>query len=279
MKRAIINKILPYSVVDGPGNRAVIFFQQCNLQCVYCHNPETQRLCMNCGECITVCPENALRSVNGKVVWDQEKCRNCDACIQHCQNFSSPKVMVLTPEQVISRVKQSKPFIRGLTTSGGECSLYAEFLQELFILAKAEGLSCLMDCNGMVRLSDFPFLMEVCDGVMLDVKAWDPIVHKKLTGKENKNVKETLLYLAEIKKLTEVRVVILPGIVDAFAVINGIVEMLGKNQIKDLNLKLIRFRSFGVRGRFVDFPAPSIEVMRRLEQHAREKGFEQVTIV
>lgn len=36
-----IRKILPFSAVDGEGNRTVIFFQECNFNCIYCHNPET----------------------------------------------------------------------------------------------------------------------------------------------------------------------------------------------------------------------------------------------
>ncbi len=41
MQKAPIVKIIDMSVVDGPGNRAAVFFQGCNLNCMYCHNPET----------------------------------------------------------------------------------------------------------------------------------------------------------------------------------------------------------------------------------------------
>ena len=36
-----VRQIIPFSAVDGPGNRTVIFFQGCNMKCVTCHNPET----------------------------------------------------------------------------------------------------------------------------------------------------------------------------------------------------------------------------------------------
>jgi len=39
--KGIVNKILPFSSVDGPGNRTGIFMQGCNFNCAYCHNPET----------------------------------------------------------------------------------------------------------------------------------------------------------------------------------------------------------------------------------------------
>ena len=41
MIKGVINKILPFSSVDGPGNRTGIFMQGCNFNCAYCHNPET----------------------------------------------------------------------------------------------------------------------------------------------------------------------------------------------------------------------------------------------
>ncbi len=41
MITATINKIETMGLVDGPGIRTVIFFQECNLRCKFCHNPET----------------------------------------------------------------------------------------------------------------------------------------------------------------------------------------------------------------------------------------------
>lgn len=32
---------IPFSVVDGPGNRYSVFLQGCNFDCVACHNPQT----------------------------------------------------------------------------------------------------------------------------------------------------------------------------------------------------------------------------------------------
>ncbi|MCH3959470.1 MAG: 4Fe-4S cluster-binding domain-containing protein [Selenomonas sp.] len=51
-----INRIIPFSCVDGPGNRMVIFLQGCNFHCGYCHNPETIHECISCGTCLAACP-------------------------------------------------------------------------------------------------------------------------------------------------------------------------------------------------------------------------------
>ena len=58
--KALVNRIIHTSVVDGPGNRAAIFLQGCNYTCSYCHNPETIHRCVHCGVCVPVCPTGAL---------------------------------------------------------------------------------------------------------------------------------------------------------------------------------------------------------------------------
>jgi len=38
--KSSIASIETFSTVDGPGIRTVIFFNECKLRCIYCHNPE-----------------------------------------------------------------------------------------------------------------------------------------------------------------------------------------------------------------------------------------------
>lgn len=65
--RVPVNKIIPFSSVDGPGNRTAVFVQGCNFNCHYCHNPETRAVCISCGDCVATCPAGALTlSVEGQ---------------------------------------------------------------------------------------------------------------------------------------------------------------------------------------------------------------------
>lgn len=277
--KAPVARILPLSTVDGPGARSVIFLQGCNIACVYCHNPETQRLCNHCGACVPGCPTGALRMQGGQVVWDEAACVGCDACIKGCPNYASPRVRVMAPAQVMAAVEKNIPFIRGITVSGGECTLYPAFLTALFSLAKAKNLSCLIDTNGMVPLAPLCDLMALCDGVMLDVKAWDPAVYKALTGAgSNAAVKENLAFLARQNKLEELRLVFLPGMVDAEAVLKGVAAAIGA-AAKTVRLKLIAFRPFGVRGAYEAAQSPNPQQMQALQQQARQLGFGNILVV
>ena len=67
---APVNKIIPFSLVDGPGSRCSVFLQGCNIACAYCHNPETQNLCRDCGVCVEQCPAGALYREGKHVRWN-----------------------------------------------------------------------------------------------------------------------------------------------------------------------------------------------------------------
>lgn len=277
MRKAPVNKIIPFSVVDGIGNRTSIFLQGCNIHCGYCHNPETQRMCTHCGKCVEDCPVQALYIEEGKVCWDAIKCVQCDHCIAVCPYFASPKIRFMDAAEVFEEVEKGIPFIRGITVSGGECMLYPEFLTELFKMAKEHGLTCFADSNGTVDFSEYPGLLECCDGVMLDVKSWQEDVYQALTGGLNQTVKKNLRLLAELGKLEELRIVCLPGQVDAKEAIEGIRETI-PDQVGAVKLKLIMFRNFGVKGRFAQLESPSREYMEGLKKSALAAGFQKIII-
>lgn len=270
-----INNIIPFSLVDGPGSRTSIFLQGCNLRCHYCHNPETQALCNACGLCVQHCPSQALSLVCGAVEWNAKACIECDACIKVCHHLSSPRITYLTAAQVFDRIKAYAPFIRGITTSGGECMLYPEFLFELFSLAKGIGLGSLIDTNGTIDFSRHEKLLEVADGVMLDVKAWDDTYFVKLTGQNGVIVRKNLAYLARKNKLEEVRVIVTEGWNDPEETVLGIAHTLGTS-LSNTRIRLMKFRTYGVVGVMQHAQSPSDARMDALSKRCQALGFGNV---
>ncbi|MDK2808218.1 MAG: pyruvate formate lyase activating enzyme [Clostridiales bacterium] len=266
-----INKIIPFSCIDGPGNRMVIFFQGCNFRCGYCHNPETIHSCIHCGDCVSVCPAQALSLKEGKVVWNRQACIGCDACIHNCTHLSSPKTTDDSPRELADYIIRSEAFLDGITVSGGECTLQIPYLFELFSILKAETkLTCFVDTNGGIDLSKHEAFVELADAFMLDIKAADEAEHKWLTGSSNEMVWKNLHFLMEKGKLYEVRTVLAPGL-SAKETIIRVSEAISNRCI----YKLLRYRPFGVRQEGTEVfgtQVTKIEDMEPLVLLAKEHG-------
>jgi len=243
-KVATINRIIPFSNVDGYGNRMAVFFQGCPLSCKFCHNPETINHCVHCGKCVSSCPVGALSVVDGKVVWNKALCVKCDTCLKVCPNLSTPKTMKYTLDELWEEVMEYRPFIRGITTSGGECMKHADFIESLFERAVADGLSCLIDSNGYYDFRNYPRLLELSEGVMLDIKMWNNELHKEIMGSSNEVILSNLSFLSSIGKLNEVRMLMYPGFKEFNKeTIENVLKVVEPTQ----QIKLIRYRPYGVR--------------------------------
>ncbi len=245
MRKAPVNRIIPFSNVDGPGNRTSIFFQGCPFNCLFCHNPETIHLCRSCGLCVEKCPAGALSFDEGRqVVWNGAKCVQCDSCIKICPHDASPRIRWTTVEDLLREVRRAAPYIEGITTSGGECTLQNEFLIELFTEVRRLGKTCLIDSNGSFDFERDPRVLSVSEGVMLDVKAVEPEWSGTLISYPHDTVLKNLDYLLRAGKLYEVRTVIFPGRDrENEETVRYVAEHIRDNCF----YKIIRYRPYGVR--------------------------------
>lgn len=291
MKYVKVNKIIKFSNVDGPGNRMSIFFQGCNYNCLYCHNPETISKCNSCGICVEICPVKALSIVKSKIVWNKKKCINCDRCIGICKNNSSPKTLDYSVEELLKEVKKVSGFIRGITVSGGEATLNYEFITQLFKEVKKLGLTTFVDTNGSLDLSDdiYNEFIHATDKFMVDMKVWDEKAHNNLTGYGNVEVIKNIEFLGNLGKLYEVRTVVVPNLLDNVETVTKISEIVGKINLKnqlneDIIYKLIKYREMGVRKEILEMElsnsiSPGENIMKELSKVVRDNKVEKVIII
>ena len=280
MYSADINKIIPFSSVDGPGNRTAIFLQGCNFNCKYCHNPETRNLCINCMDCVPVCPADALSDKDGKVIFAAEKCIACDNCIKVCKHGATPRIVRMTSKETFEKICENVPFIRGVTFSGGECTLYPDFIREVFVLCKQIGLGTMIDSNGSIDFKNFSDLLEVCDGVMLDIKAYDYNEHIKVTDVGNDIVLKNAKYLAGMGKLFEVRTVVVPELFDFRKTVDNVSKELAPFlKISNIRYKIISYRKNGVRKEYRDYKSPTNEEMNEAGEIAIKNGFSDIVLI
>ena len=277
--RAPVNRIVPFSSVDGPGNRTAVFLQGCNFNCRYCHNPETIRVCTHCGACVSVCPVGALRIEDGEVRYDWAKCKMCDACIHVCPHSSCPRIRNLSDEECMHEIEKQIPFIRGVTVSGGECTLHRDFLVALSRRVRAHGLGFLLDSNGNYDFSADGELLNAVDGVMLDVKAWDAENHLRLTGADNDLVRRNIDFLATAGKLEEVRTVVAPDWMNPEETVEAVSRRLVSLGAANTRYKIIRYRPMGVRSEYCDQSVPTKERLNALAERANVLGIANTVLI
>jgi pyruvate formate lyase activating enzyme len=104
----------------------------------------------------------------------------------------------------------------GFTLSGGEPLMQHRFAVKLLGAAQQMGVHTALDTNGILgeRLSDDE--LQVADLVMLDIKQWDPALHKQLVGMDNGPVLDFARRLSAKHRPMWLRYVLVPGVTDNF---------------------------------------------------------------
>jgi pyruvate formate lyase activating enzyme len=278
-----LNKVLRFSTVDGPGNRFVVFVQGCNFNCVNCHNPYTIADCNHCGLCVDPCPEHALSVQPGPtVVVDRVACTDCDVCIEVCPFDATPLAYDASVDEIISQIRETAKFISGITVSGGEATLQPDFLFDLFSAVKGDPdlahLTTLVDTNGSAPTALWDRLAPVMDGAMVDLKALDETAHIQLAGAPNGPALESIRHLASIDRLSEVRLLIVPGYNDDDVSINDTTSWL-RSVDPDMRIVVIGFRNHGVRPGLEYLVEAGREATEHIGGLVREAGFQDVVVV
>ena len=277
--RAKISRVYPFSVVDGPGARLAIFLQGCQFRCAICHNPHTQGICDDCGLCVPACPRGALRLESGRMEFRADLCDHCDACLRACPIDANPMAQDMSVDDLLALIRRYRPFLEGVTVSGGEPTMQLKFLawvgQGMRETPELQGLTLFVDSNGHLPESGWRALAPHFDAAMIDVKALDPALHRRLTGFDNARPLASARWLKWAGKLYELRAPLIPGVTDTDAALDalaGFVRELGADQ----RLRLNAFQRHGVKGEAANWPAMTRERLEAAAARLRGQGLENV---
>ena len=229
MTKAIIFDIERNSYVDGPGIRTTVFFKGCNLNCAWCHNPESQahapqmmfyqNKCTGCGKCKEKCP------------YGLDECRLCGKCTLYCPHDAREVCgKEYTADELLSEILKDKSLYKtsggGVTFSGGECMLQIDFLEEILKKCKENGIHTAIDTAGHIKYESFERVMPYTDLFLYDVKCIDPNKHKQYTGVDNELILENLKRLMKAKMALWVRIPVIPTVNDTEEEMIKIKELL-----------------------------------------------------
>lgn len=249
-----IHRIIPFSNVEGYGNRTSIFVQGCNANCLYCHNSETIPM-------------------------------------------TSKDSNLHTVDELIQIIKNQIPYIRGITVSGGEATIYHKFLKKLFIEVHKLGLTCYVDTNGFFDYDALAPLIKETDKFLYDVKGIGPSLDKLCFSDSLVEIKQlvknagtkfgmhsdhlnSLKLLLEQGKVEEVRLVYVKGYYDVETVINIIYDLL--KSFPDVTFKLIRMHTRGLpkeRLKLLKGSIPTIKDYTQVKSMVEQKGFSNYVFI
>jgi len=102
----------------------------------------------------------------------------------------------------------------GVTVSGGEPLLQIEFLIDLFKLCKRASIHTAIDTSGLFNVKDknLSKLVELTDLFIVDIKASQEDLHKKITSR---NLADALFFIDMLEKAKRpywIRYVLVPGL-------------------------------------------------------------------
>ena len=91
----------------------------------------------------------------------------------------------------------------GVTCSGGEPLLQAEFIEAFFRRLKEENISTALDTCGCAPREALERLLPYTDYLLYDLKVFDPQQHRAFTGQTNERILDNLLYAAAYMRSAE----------------------------------------------------------------------------
>jgi pyruvate formate lyase activating enzyme len=175
--------------------------------------------CIGCGECTRICPARALTLTPRGVVTEGHLCEHCGKCVMVCPTEAREIAgRYESVETVMKVIKKDILFYDesggGVTFSGGEPLMQADFLLQLLRACGASDIHRAIDTTGYADEAVIMAVAREAELFLFDLKMMDPVKHKTYTGVSNQKVLENLELLARRDAAVTIRIPLIPGIND-----------------------------------------------------------------
>jgi pyruvate formate lyase activating enzyme len=241
------------------------------------------------------CPSGSLRAGGKGIEIDRKICVACAACVKVCPTAAMElKGEVWNLDALISEITKDRSFFGkegGVTFSGGEALMQAEFVIAAVKILKEQGIHTAIDTAGCVPESAMKGVLENADLILYDLKLADPAAHKRFTAADNtlvlKNAKLAAAYHKDYKingpERPEIwiRTPIIPGATDSEENITRIGAFIADHMNESIsrwelisfnNLCQSKYNRLGLTWDFESTPLIKAEKMEALVKAAKESG-------
>ena len=296
MKTGTVFNIQRFCVHDGPGIRTTVFFKGCPLSCAWCHNPESRSsrvqlslsrsLCLGCGTCADVCPKHVHDFSGEEHTIRYNDCAACGACCAACPGSALTLIgQILSAEDVLREIRKDREYYKdsgGVTLSGGEPLLQAEFCLELLRACRAESFSVWIETCGFCRPDTLEETALYADGFLFDFKLGDSGLHRRFTGVPNEPILRNLALLDRLGASVILRCPIIPGINDTGEHFRSIAVYSRLSCVRAVELMpyhtLGREKAAGIGAEYtITAPAVLPETAEKWRSELRRIGCEKLT--
>ncbi|HPU64055.1 MAG TPA: pyruvate formate-lyase-activating protein [Mobilitalea sp.] len=212
--------------------------------------------------------------------------QGCPLRCQYCHNpdtWDVNKGKEYTPQELMNEIVKYKSYMDyskgGVTFTGGEPLLQADFLLEVSKLCKDKGISVAIDTSGFIFNEKVKELLEYTDLVLLDIKNYDPLVYKTVTGVSLSPTLKFLDYLKEKNIATWVRYVVVPNLTDNLDAVKRLSAHLdGYPNVEKIELLAFhkmgeyKWKELGLEYKLADTKEPSKELMKQITEILSTNG-------
>ena len=196
-------------------------------------------------------------------------------CCHNPDTWNPDGGKVISAGEIVEKATRYRTYFGsagGVTVSGGEPLLQAEFVKTVFSLCKEQGINTCLDTSGCLWNQEIDALLTVTDRVLLDIKYTNEEQYEKHVGCKMEKPLEFLRRLNEKRIPTTLRQVIIPSLNDDEENIRALKEIAKAHPCVD-KIELLPFRkicqikydNLGMEFPFGNLPEPTPENLKRLE--------------